>query len=49
VKLEKKVINTSESESARIRKVLELIDEIDERSEKTGKIIIFSQFVTCFL
>ena len=39
-----KNVNTSESDSAKIRKILELVDGIEKRSNKTEKIIIFSQF-----
>jgi len=37
---------TSDSDSAKIRKVLELVNGIEQRSKKTEKIIIFSQFTT---
>ena len=36
----------SVSDSAKIRKVIELVDGIEERSKKTEKIIIFSQFTS---
>jgi SNF2 family DNA or RNA helicase len=36
----------SVSDSAKIRKVIELVDGIEERSNKTEKIIIFSQFTS---
>ncbi|KAF9781271.1 SNF2 family N-terminal domain-containing protein [Thelephora terrestris] len=39
-------IDTSESDSAKIRKIVELVDAIEERTKKTEKIIIFSQFTT---
>lgn len=39
-------IDTSESDSAKIRKIIELVDDIEERTKKTEKIIIFSQFTT---
>jgi len=39
-----KNVDTSESDSAKIRKIIELVDGIDQRSNKTEKIIIFSQF-----
>jgi SNF2 family DNA or RNA helicase len=41
-----KNVDTSESDSAKIRKIIELVDGIEERSGKTEKIIIFSQFTT---
>jgi len=39
-----KNVDTSESDSAKIRKIIELVDDIEERGNKTEKIIIFSQF-----
>lgn len=45
-KLSEKIIDTSVNDSAKIRKIIELVDEIEERSNKTEKIIIFSQFTT---
>ena len=39
-----KNIGTSDSDSAKIRKVIELVNGIEHRSNKTEKIIIFSQF-----
>ena len=39
-----KNVDTSDSDSAKIRKVIELVDDIEQRSNKTEKIIIFSQF-----
>lgn len=36
----------SVSDSAKIRKVIELVDAIEHRSKKTEKIIIFSQFTS---
>jgi SNF2 family DNA or RNA helicase len=44
--LSEKIIDTSRSDSAKIRKVIELVDEIEERSDQTEKIIIFSQFTS---
>lgn len=41
-----KNVDTSESDSAKIRKIIELVDGIEARSNKTEKIIIFSQFTT---
>ena len=38
--------DTAVSDSAKIRKVIELVDSIEERSNKTEKIIIFSQFTS---
>lgn len=38
--------DTPVSDSAKIRKIMELVDGIEERSNKTEKIIIFSQFTT---
>jgi SNF2 family DNA or RNA helicase len=38
--------DTSISDSAKIRKVIELVDGVEKRSNKTEKIIIFSQFTT---
>ena len=39
-----KNVDTSDSDSAKIRKVIELVNAIEHRSKKTEKIIIFSQF-----
>lgn len=39
-----KNVDTSDSDSAKIRKIVELVDGIEQRSNKTEKIIIFSQF-----
>ncbi|KAF9645233.1 hypothetical protein BDM02DRAFT_3263042 [Thelephora ganbajun] len=39
-----KNVSTSDSDSAKIRKVVELVNGIEQRSNKTEKIIIFSQF-----
>ena len=39
-----KNVDTSESDSAKIRKIIELVESIEQRSNKTEKIIIFSQF-----
>jgi len=39
-----KNVDTSDSDSAKIRKVIELVNAIEHRSNKTEKIIIFSQF-----
>lgn len=39
-----KNVDTSDSDSAKIRKTMELVDGIEKRSNKTEKIIIFSQF-----
>ena len=41
-----KNVDTSDSDSAKIRKIIELVNVIDHRSNKTEKIIIFSQFTT---
>ena len=41
-----KNVDTSDSDSAKIRKIIELVDEVEQRSNKTEKIIIFSQFTT---
>lgn len=38
--------DASVSDSAKIRKIIQLVDGIEERSNKTEKIIIFSQFTT---
>lgn len=37
-------VDTSDSDSAKIRKIIELVNAIEHRSGKTEKIIIFSQF-----
>ena len=37
-------VDSSASDSAKIRKVIELVNGIEHRSNKTEKIIIFSQF-----
>ena len=39
-----KNVDNSDSDSAKIRKIIELVDDIEQRSNKTEKIIIFSQF-----
>lgn len=39
-----KDIDTSNSDSAKIRKIIELVDVVEHRGNKTEKIIIFSQF-----
>ena len=39
-----KNVDTSDSDSAKIRKIIELVNGIEQRSKKTEKIIIFSQF-----
>lgn len=41
-----KNVDTSDSDSAKIRKIIELVNGIEQRSNKTEKIIIFSQFTT---
>lgn len=41
-----KNVDASESDSAKIRKIIELVDDIEQRGNKTEKIIIFSQFTT---
>jgi SNF2 family DNA or RNA helicase len=38
--------DTPDSDSAKIRKIIELVNGIEERSKQTEKIIIFSQFTT---
>jgi SNF2 family DNA or RNA helicase len=38
--------DTSDSDSAKIRKIIELVNVIEHRGNKTEKIIIFSQFTT---
>jgi len=37
-------VDTSDSDSAKIRKIIELVNAIEHRSNGTEKIIIFSQF-----
>ncbi|KAK7040722.1 hypothetical protein VNI00_009628 [Paramarasmius palmivorus] len=44
--LEAKSEITSGGDSAKIRKIVELLEDIDERSRKTEKTIIFSQFTS---
>ena len=46
LKLSEKIIDTSDSDSAKIRKVVELVNEVETRSKQTEKIIIFSQFTS---
>lgn len=39
-------VGTSETDSAKLRKIIELVNGIEKRTNKTEKIIVFSQFTS---